>query len=236
MIIIVIILIITNILMMLKIFKDKEQIEEMGDKILQYVGKLDELSEKNEDMKKELEFADSTNEGMYTILKEEEPEKDQAGNKSFEAFYEKVNDEIERKKRHDILKFAVLGIFIDFYAEYKDMYGEEAILNIRKIVMETAGKNLRKIDFMAKAKECDGVMLLLPLTSIDGAVVVAKRVQNRLKEQEIEVEGKKIITTLTIAVCEVEKNGDFKTIESIISKLKKDGKESGGNTIVVEKI
>lgn len=235
--ILVFISIVVNVGLVLYIKKNKEANEEINDKLVEYVDRIEDLKEKNEELKKELEFADSTNEEMYGILKEENGNvKAATSNNSYEEFYLKVCDEIERKKRHDVLKFAVMGIFVDFYNEYLDMYGEEAIAKIRNLVIENAGKNLRTIDCLARAKEFDGVLLLLPLTSTDGAVVVANRIQNRMKGHEVEADGRKIMTTLTIAICEVEKNGDFNTIESMISKMKKDGKDKGGNTIVVEKI
>lgn len=123
-----------------------------------------------------------------------------------------------------------MEVSLDFYDEYKELYGEkteEFVEKIRDIVMNT----IRKVDYFSKGDRSDKMYIMLPVTDISGGIILGNRLQQiagHISEESV--------VTVTISVCEIEKAMSSEEIMAEIERLRIEAIESGGNTIKVSKI
>lgn len=145
-------------------------------------------------------------------------------------FLMRISEEIERKKRYEFFKFSIMEVSLDFYDEYKELYGEETenfVEKIRDIILNT----IRKVDYFSKGDRSDKMYIMLPVTDISGGIILGNRLQQivgQLTEESI--------VTITVSVCEVEKAENVEIVMAEIERLRIEAIESGGNTIKVSKI
>lgn len=145
-------------------------------------------------------------------------------------FLMRISEEIERKKRYEFFKFSIMEVSLDFYDEYKELYGEkteEFVEKIRDIVINT----IRKVDYFSKGDRSDKMYIMLPVTDISGGIILGNRLQQIIGQLTEES-----IVTITVSVCEVEKAENVETVMAEIERLRIEAIESGGNTIKVSKI
>jgi len=148
----------------------------------------------------------------------------------YPEFIIRLKDEIERKRRYSFFSFSIMRISVDFFDEYIKVYGngidsflEEFKLNILN--------SIRKIDFFCESKDKNVIYGLLPMTELDGAVVLAKRIQNLSHDISLNK-----IVTLTISIVQIDNNFDITSLLKNLKKLSVLGENSGGNIIKVKKL
>lgn len=149
----------------------------------------------------------------------------------YEEFLKRAAEELDRTRRYDFFKFSIMEISVDFYEEYKDLYGEkteEFIDKVKEIVLGT----IRKVDFFAMGRKMDKMYVLLPMTDGSGGIVLGNRLQQMIESKSSEKE----ITTVTIAICEAQKAETVEILIKELERIRKEAVESGGNAIKVSKI
>lgn len=206
------------------------------------IEKNEELLDNNQFLKDKVDFLDLKFQNIYDNIKENETEfsefnKNQIfdSNNSFilnlySDFILKLKDEIERKKRYSFFSFTVLRISVDFFSEYSASYGNlvnDFIQDLKTNIPDV----IRKIDYFAESKNKEVVFALIPMTELDGASILAKRIQELAENL-----SKEKVITLTISVCQPEKCYDISQIMKTLIDLSAEGEASGGNTIKVKKI
>lgn len=149
----------------------------------------------------------------------------------YEEFILRVEEELDRTRRYNFFKFSVMEISVDFYDEYKELYGEKIddfVDKVRDIMLGT----IRKVDYFAMGRKFDKMYILLPMTDCSGGIVLGTRLQHLLEGNTEEKE----IATVTIAVCEIAKADSVDTVMKELERIRKEAVESGGNAIKVSKI
>ena len=149
----------------------------------------------------------------------------------YEEFLKRAAEELDRTRRYDFFKFSIMEVSIDFYEEYKDLYGEkvdEFIDKVKDVVLGT----IRKVDFFAMGRKLDKMYVLLPMTDGSGGIVLATRLQQIIEGNSTDKE----ISTVTIAICEAQKAETVEILIKELERIRKEAVESGGNAIKVSKI
>lgn len=225
------------LLVIIFIFRLKTIEERYADAILE----KEEAEQENGELKKELEKQGKIIESMYKILKNMPAidEKILRGLKDFDwkfhdyiEFEKRVNEEIERKRRYEFVKFSILSVALDFFDEYKKMNKENLREKIRE-AQEVLTNSIRKIDFLSESRKEGVFYILLPMTDLVEAIVLSERIHQTFKEVQ---KDNKNIFTMTAAICEVEKALSFMEIEDRLNKLVKEGMQKGGNETKVDRI
>ena len=222
------------------VFKLKIKISRMNEEVMLLVEGKEDVEKEFEKKRNENIFLINNVEKLYELV-EKKSGIDQKTVKDLEMLSRdridifstielsnRVVEEMIRKDRYPFLKFSIMEISLDFYNEYKKIYGfnntilEELIFRIEN--------RIRKIDFLSYGKSVNRLYLLLPLTDLAGAVILAERIQEFATNLD-----KKNIVTLTISVCEIEEEKDVERIFSYLESLIELGEKSGGNSIKVKK-
>lgn len=154
----------------------------------------------------------------------------------YEEFLKNLSKEIDRKKRKEELKFAVLLISVDFFDEYKQMYSNLDIMPLQYQIVKFLEGQIRKIDVIAHGEDPASIYMLLPMTSAEGAVILGARLQKKSEDFKIEYSGRKLVATLTISICEVQNSEETQEIIEALYIMKKEGEEKGGNIVKIVKI
>ncbi len=216
---------------------DKKEIEK-----LDILEEKEELQEEINKLKVENTAISENIAVMYDVLKNSnavskelfEKIKESVKNKTviheYGEFLLRISEELERKKRYEFFKFSIMEVSLDFYDEYKELYGEkteEFVEKIRDIVINT----IRKVDYFSKGDRSDKMYIMLPVTDISGGIILGNRLQ-----QIVGHISEESVVTVTISVCEIEKAMSSEEIMAEIERLRIEAIESGGNTIKVSKI
>lgn len=222
-------------------YMSNKKYKEEKEKNLSLIKEKEELLNEKESLKEEYLVLTENIEQMYRLIKEipnvgeEFIEKLKQNNNTFmlnhsyTEFISRIEEELERKKRYDFVYFSIMKIRIDFYDEYVKLYGDE-VSQIDKAIKEKLSSGLRKIDYVADGKNKDSLYVLLPMTELNGASILG----NRIRDMARELSNERIIT-LTIAICEIEKEENMENIFEILDVLDEEGSKSGGNVIKVER-
>ena len=115
------------------------------------------------------------------------------------AFQEKLSEETNRAERY-FKTFSLIMLDIDHFKSFNDIYGHQtgdlALKEISKIIR----KELRTVDFPARYGG-EEFILILPETSVDGALIVAERIRRAVAEHEFMSEGKeRLLLTVSAGV------------------------------------
>lgn len=223
-------------------FKIKMEKDELETKFAVLFEEKEELALKNSKYLKEINKMNSDIEELYKVF-ESNPNiinktntiKNEISNKFdslvHSAFITKLEEELERKRRFPFIKFTVMDISLDFYDEYKSAYGDKVSKLITEINQKIQ-KHIRKIDILSKGKSEESIFLLLPMTDLRGAVVLAERIQDAVAKIDINIGA----ISLSISICEIENSAKPNVILGTLEQNKKLAIENGGNDIRVEKI
>ncbi len=98
-----------------------------------------------------------------------------------EYFIKRLNEELIRAKRYGRI-FSLLYLVIDKLEEIGRKYGLGEEEEFLKVLASECKKILRRCDLMAKAKVWNSFYILLPETSAQGAMVVARKLLRKIEE------------------------------------------------------
>ena len=122
---------------------------------------------------------------------------------------------------------------IDDFKKVNDTYGHEQGDEVLKIVAESLSNSASDVDYVSRWGGEEFLMIIFG--DISCALKVTGRVQQRLKEAELSVEGHKLIVTMTFGIseCSEKLNG---VIDELIRQADQRlylGKRSGKNCIII---
>jgi len=150
---------------------------------------------------------------------------------NYRAFQEELSEEINRAERY-FKTFSLIMLDIDHFKSFNDIYGHQtgdlALKEISKII----GSELRTVDFPARYGG-EEFIIILPETSVDGAVIVAERIRNAVAEHPFTSEsGERLLLTVSAGVaCYPD---DAASKEDMIKKADQAlylAKDKGRNTV-----
>lgn len=126
---------------------------------------------------------------------------------------------------------SVIMLDIDFFKKINDTYGHDVGDNVLKGVAEILMRHVRTHDVAARFGGEEFVMLL-PETSLGGAVVVAERIRTAVENVDFNSSGCRHNVTISIGVAEYL--GDGTDVEEVIKKADEalyKAKSSGRNRV-----
>ncbi len=126
---------------------------------------------------------------------------------------------------------SVIMLDIDFFKKINDTYGHDVGDNVLKNVSEILMRHVRTHDVAARFGGEEFVMLL-PETSLGGAVVVAERIRTAVENVDFNPAGCRHNVTISIGVAEYL--GDGTDVEEVIKKADEalyKAKSSGRNRV-----
>ena len=221
----------------LKVAIEKKELEKLDileekDELLEEINKLKventAISESIAVMYDVLKNSNAVSQELFEKIKERV--KTKTVMHEYGEFLLRISEELERKKRYEFFKFSIMEVSLDFYDEYKELYGEkteEFVEKIRDIVINT----IRKVDYFSKGDRSDKMYIMLPVTDISGGIILGNRLQQIVGQITEES-----VVTVTVSVCEVEKAENVEAVMAEIERLRIEAIEGGGNTIKVSKI
>jgi len=115
------------------------------------------------------------------------------------AFQEKLSEETNKAERYS-KTFSLIMLDIDHFKSFNDIYGHQtgdrALEEISKIIRG----DLRTVDFLARYGG-EEFIIILPETSIDGALIVAERIRRSVaKHQFMSESGERLLLTVSAGV------------------------------------
>jgi diguanylate cyclase (GGDEF)-like protein len=148
-------------------------------------------------------------------------------------FQETLNNEFVRAKRYD-KPLSLMIIDIDFFKKFNDTYGHLVGDKVLRFVAKIFGNSMREqIDTVARYGG-EEFAVILPETSIDGALHFAERIRASVEQARIPHEGQELSVTLSIGVASTKVTKCEKTaalIEAADIALY-EAKEQGRNRVV----
>jgi diguanylate cyclase (GGDEF)-like protein len=136
---------------------------------------------------------------------------------------ETLNEEVNRAHRHGH-GFAVLMADIDHFKQYNDTYGHLAGDKVLVRVAEILREAIRNVDYAARYGG-EEFFVMMPETTLEGAVEVADRIRARLAGQIIA--GGRV--TISVGVAEFPIHGDtpealIATADAALYEAKREGR------------
>lgn len=113
-------------------------------------------------------------------------------------FFERLNEELNRSKRHNF-KFTFLMVDIDDFKVCNDTYGHLVGDVVLKEVARIIKENTREIDLVARYGG-EEFSLILPETDRTGAHLAAERIRKRIEENIFKAYDEKLKVTVSIGL------------------------------------
>jgi|Deesub1362A_J573_1020465.scaffolds.fasta_scaffold00013_17 diguanylate cyclase (GGDEF)-like protein/PAS domain S-box-containing protein len=145
------------------------------------------------------------------------------------ALLDKLEYEVDRAKRYGS-ELSVILCDVDSFKEINDTYGHAAGDKILRAVSETLSESLRRTDIAGRYGG-DEFMLILPETSINGAVNFAERIRLALGDKEFQFTDKRLTTSLSLGVTSLRENDDTDTLIKRADIAMYASKRSGKNKV-----
>jgi diguanylate cyclase (GGDEF)-like protein len=112
--------------------------------------------------------------------------------------------EFARCKRYQS-PLSVLMADVDYFKKVNDQYGHLGGDAVLRVVAQRLGGSLRTTDVIGRYGG-EELMVLFPVTEIDGAQIGAERLRKSVEESPVEFEGKMIPVTISIGVAQVHES------------------------------
>ena len=146
------------------------------------------------------------------------------------TFQERLEVEIERARRFK-QHVSILMIDIDFFKRLNDTYGHRAGDEVLEKVSCRVTESIRNIDLAARYGG-DEIVVILPETALDGALVTAERILNAVREHQIRMGDTIIPLTISIGVAAYPEDAGRR--EALIERADRalySAKEAGRNRV-----
>lgn len=130
--------------------------------------------------------------------------------------------------------FSVIIADIDFFKRINDTYGHECGDYVLISVANLLKDSIRKVDSAARWGG-EEFLLLLPDTDACGAANLAEKIRNMVDEQVFLYKETSFRITMTLGICEYEKNMALDQLISNADRALYEGKETGRNRVMVFK-
>ncbi|GBD99114.1 MAG TPA: sensor domain-containing diguanylate cyclase [Nitrospirae bacterium] len=143
---------------------------------------------------------------------------------------ERLENEIDRVKRYK-RPFSLMMIDIDHFKNFNDKFGHQTGDEVLKLISAIMTKNMRSID-MAARYGGEEFAVILSETPLSGALQIAERIREQIKDNKIELKGEEVTITVSIGIAEFPEDGS--TREGLIGAADKAlylAKRSGRNRV-----
>ncbi|MGM0509296.1 MAG: hypothetical protein ACQERZ_09085 [Fusobacteriota bacterium] len=204
----------------------KNKLEKVESENCNLIEKNQELEGRKDNLDSELKKLNVDLEKVYKILNKSEI-LDNITN-DYGKLRLKIEEEINKINRYDILYFSMVIFSIDFYNENQKIHGD-ILEKFEKKVRGKIVSQKREIDFFAKKENQPLFYLLLPMTDVNGAQILVDRLLEKIKDIKVEKNF-----TFSILINEIQEKQDVnKLLKSMENEIKKI-EEDGGNVIRIK--
>jgi diguanylate cyclase (GGDEF)-like protein len=151
---------------------------------------------------------------------------------NYRAFYELLDAEIARSKRHD-RPLSVLMIDVDDLKSYNDALGHQAGDQILKEIAWLLKRSLRNCDFVARYGGDEFGVILVETKKAD-AVETAKRLSHLVQEIRLQDRGISAHRAVTISIGVASAPTDGEEVRELVAKADRalyEAKTAGGNLV-----
>jgi diguanylate cyclase len=146
------------------------------------------------------------------------------------AYDRRLEEEFQRWQRHSQpLSFAVWDI--DLFKRVNDSFGHEAGDRLLRGVADLLGRNKRAEDFLARLGG-EEFVLLLPMTPLEAAVVVAEKLRAAIETTAFRHHGEPVSVTISAGLTEFRAGDTPLTVYERADRAMYQAKEQGRNRCV----
>lgn len=140
--------------------------------------------------------------------------------------------EFARARRHGAPLSCVV-LQVDRLAQLVDLYGAPLRTAVRKTLAEVVRQKTRGSDLLGVANE-DRMLLLLPETPHEGAMLVVERLLRSFRDVDVEVDGRRLSLTMSAGVSTVQGKETmfFDTLLAQAETAVERATEAGGDRVV----
>jgi diguanylate cyclase (GGDEF)-like protein len=149
------------------------------------------------------------------------------------AFIEKADIERRRADRNNH-PICMVMIDIDHFKKINDTYGHDVGDDALKELVGLVGHGLRVSDAFGRLGG-EEFALMLPETSLEGALILAERIRRRIEDNEMVLaDGEIIKMTVSCGLGEWRQGMEYDAIIKLIDERLYEAKRTGRNRIVAE--
>lgn len=147
------------------------------------------------------------------------------------AFINKADEERHRADRNNHA-ICMMMIDIDHFKKINDTYGHDVGDDALKELVALVGHNLRASDAFGRLGG-EEFALMLPETDLEGAVILAERIRQRVEDNEMVLaDGRSVKMTVSCGLGEWREGMEYDAIIKLIDERLYDAKRSGRNRVV----
>jgi diguanylate cyclase len=173
-------------------------------------------------------FLETNNEERPIQLKPSQPRTDLlTGLPNYVAFCEDLRRRIAQRRRSE-MELSLLLVDIDDLAAINTKHGEEMGNLVLRAVSQFLTAALRGMDLVARF-DGDRFGLLLPVTNLANAILVAERVRKAIGLCNLKVGSSEVHFTVSIGVAEASANDDMESLMKHSELALHESQGSGGN-------
>jgi diguanylate cyclase (GGDEF)-like protein len=150
--------------------------------------------------------------------------------------YQDVIESEWKRCRRASIELAIIEVDIDYFKAYNDTLGhpkgDEVLIQVAKLLTEVA---VRPGDSVCRIGG-EEFMLILPETSLDGALTVARRLQALLREQAIPHPQSNVGSYITVSAgvgSVIPTNEDYQALVNVVDDALYRAKDGGRNRICI---
>ncbi len=216
-----------------------EDLTEIQDILEEMIRETSNMVESTRDLQSKLKEASNQVEMLREELAKtaEEAKRDAlTGLHNRKAFDENIAKLYQRFKEKGEV-FSVILLDIDHFKQFNDRFGHKVGDKVLQVVANTLNYTLKGKDFVGRYGG-EEFVVLLPLTELDNACVVAEQIRENISRKRLRVTktGEELGTITVSAGVSQVRNGD--TVDSLVERADKAlylAKESGRNNVKSEK-
>jgi len=146
---------------------------------------------------------------------------------------EKIEYEVSRFERNN-KNFSIIIADVDDFKDVNDHYGHDAGDYVLRTLANIMRMIVRKQDLVARWGG-EEFLLMLPQTNLEGAVILANKIRDRILKTNFTYQNQKIDITLTKGVSMFRENISAEEAINLADKALYLGKKTGKNKVVSEK-
>jgi two-component system cell cycle response regulator len=147
------------------------------------------------------------------------------------SFIERANAEVARARRYK-KPLSVLLLDADFFKRVNDTYGHAGGDQVLRDLADHARHVVREMDFVGRIGG-EEFVICLPETALDGAMIVAERLRERVAGHPVAFEDKQISVSVSIGVTEIQPgDGEVAPLMQRADMALYEAKNSGRNRVI----
>lgn len=147
---------------------------------------------------------------------------------------EKIEQEIKRSKQTKD-EFTLIMMDIDYFKKINDQFGHDCGDVVLKEVSQIIKDMIRTTDCIARWGG-EEFLLLLPMTSIDGALLIAERIRQKIEKHSFDCRSVGIKATMTLGIAAYQDGLSLDEVVKHADIAVYDGKNNGRNQVYCFKI